>query len=375
MTDVSVMYPLPASKAELEGLVPASANGRGGVLLPAELYTGATGQPKTRPTAPPPPGSGAVMPWDELRAVAFRIDPCFANIGPITQPESCRNQLRVVFQSIPASSSSTGGLIAVDGAVHAFYSLDRDELLGLVKDIVALRQEQQPSLASGPLMIHPILASQGLLGAEAKGLRALVLKHAGAQNLVQFTKFTPGNLNTRWDFAGFTVASGRFSPMDIPTLAPHTTGVSFFSGFTADLAGGFIPETTATDDMQLLGNFANAKNATPALQQAAVDAALRIVNPNKHSPETIDCASCHVSGPGLATTAAKLGIDPTGNPNAFVPDGAFISAAQMKQPFSPADDSHNLHMFSYRLDKPMIGIRVINETASVVTLLNGTLLH
>jgi hypothetical protein len=376
MNDVSVLYPLPKSKAEADGLVAASAGGLGGALLPAKLYTDATGQPKTRPSTPPPPGSGAPMPWDELRAVAFRIDPCFANIGPITQPETCRNQLRIVFQSITTGSgTSAGAATAVDGAVHAFYALDRAELLGLVKDIAQLRQAQDPSLASGPLAIHPILAAQGLLGGEAQGLRALLLKHAGTKNLVQFTKFTPGNLNTRWDFAGFTVKDGHFTPMDIPTLAPHTTDVSFFAGFGIEFEGGFIPETTAADDMQLLGNVAKAQQATPAAQHAAVDAALRILNPNKHSPETIDCASCHVSGPGLASTASKLGIDTTGNPNGFVPDGAFISAAEMKQSYTNAQDPTNFHMFSYRFASPMIGMRVINETASVVTLLNGQLLH
>lgn len=76
--------------------------------------------------------------------------------------------------------------------------------------------------------------------------------------------------------------------------------------------------------MQLLGNLATAKAASKTAQQAAFDAALRIENPTKHSPDTIDCASCHV--------------------------------------------------FSYRDGHPMIAVRVINETASVVAYLNGSVL-
>jgi hypothetical protein len=373
MNDLSILYPLAKSQAEMAGLVSASDPGIGGPLLPAELYTKATGVPLTRPSGPLPPGADAQLYYDELRVVGLRIDPCFANIGPITDADSCKNQLRLVLQPVRFKS---GAASVVDGAVHAFYSLTRSELTDLVKDIIALRRHESGESSLGALAVHPLLVSQGLLGGEATGLRRIILAHAGASKLIRFTKFSPGNLATRWDFGGFDIQGSHSEPMVIPTLPDNATGVFFFSGFSSDLAGGFNPETTSTDNMQLLGNLAKAKDATKAAQQAAFDAALRIENPNKHSPDTIDCASCHVSGPGIALTGAKLGLTAKGNPNVFTPDPNFVSAEDMKQTTPvAAETSRNFRMFSYRDGHPMIAQRVINETAAVLAIVNGTLLR
>jgi hypothetical protein len=372
MNDVTILFPLAKSQAEMAGYVSATDQGVGGPLLPEKLYTDATGQPKTRPTGPTPVGADLGLIYDELRVVALRIDPCFANIGPVTHAESCKNQLRLIFQPVSFSSGSAG---TIDGAVHAFYSLTRDELVSLVKDVIALRQHESSKASLGPLAVHPVLESQGLLKGEAKGLHDLILKHAGQKNLVRFTKFNPANLATRWDFGGFDVESGRAKPMVIPTLPDTTTTVSFFAGFSTDLAGGFIPETKASDDMQLLGNLEKARSAPKAAQQAAFDAALRIESPSKHSPDTIDCASCHVAGPSTVLTGGKLGLSASGNANAFTPDPKFVSTADMRQT-TPVngDTSRNFHMLSYRDGHPMIAMRVINETAAVVAYLNGEVL-
>jgi hypothetical protein len=310
MNDVSVLYPLAKTKAEMAGYLSASDPGVGGPLLPARLYTDATGEPMTRPSTPLPPGADLGLIYDELKVVAFRIDPCFANIGPVTHPESCKNQLRLVFQPVSFASGANANASTIDGAVHAFYSLTRPELIEIVKEVVALRQRESRRPNLGPLAVHPILASQGLLGSEAKGLRNIILAHAGQKNLVRFTKFSPGNLRTRWDFGGFDVANGRSKAMVIPTLPGQATGVFFFSGFTSDLAGGFDPQTTAHDDMQLLGNLEKARAAPKAAQQEAFDAALRIENPDKHSPDTIDCASCHVGGRPSCSREASSGSPP-----------------------------------------------------------------
>jgi hypothetical protein len=128
--------------------------------------------------------------------------------------------------------------------------------------------------------------------------------------------------------------------------------------------------------MQLLGNLERAQQAPRAEQQAAFDAALRIENPDKHSPETIDCASCHVAGVSRVVTGAKLGLSPAGNPNVFNPDPRFVTAADVRQTTQVNDDSRlNVHMFSYRSAQPMIGMRVINETAAVMAVMDSTVLR
>jgi hypothetical protein len=374
MNDVSVLYPMAKTADEMDGYLAASDQGVGGALLPAKLYTDATGQPKSNQQGGAV-GTDRGMAYDDLRVIAFRVDPCFANIGPVTKPSSCKNQLRLVFQalSVPAGNSPAS---AVDGAVHAFYSLTRDELVGLLKDIVALRQKESRTADLGPLAVHPVLASQGLLGDEAKGLNALVLKHAGTKNLVRFTDFTPGGLATKWTFEGFDVENGKSTNMVIPTLPSKSTSVVFFAGFSQpDLAGNFTPATEAKDNMQLLASLEESKKS-PADAKNAFDAALRIQNPNMHSPDTIDCASCHVAGPAVVLTGQKLGLSAAKNTNAFSPDAKFVSAAAMKQTTPIGNDtSRNFHAFSYRNGNPMVSMRVINETASVVAYVNGNLLN
>jgi hypothetical protein len=371
LNDVSVLFPLAKTQAELDGgYLGADAEGVGGALLPESIYEKATGIQPDHHTGPGPIGSDPTLQYANLKLVAFRIDPCFANVGPITDPSTCKNQLRLVFQALSFDQAS--GTTALDGAVHAFYSLSREELTGLVDDVIALRKKQGGAKDLGALAVHPLLAKQGLLGGEAKGLEKLILAHAGAQNLTRFTMFVSTNLQTVWTFQGFDIdAKGKSTAMEIPTLPAHTTSVRYFVGFSQGLAGDFTPATKADDDMQILGNLSKAKAASKKDQQAAFDAALRIENPDFHSPNTIDCASCHVAGPGRVITGAALGLSATGNDNAFEPDGKFVKTKDLAQK-TKVDMSNglNVHAFSYKNAQPMIAMRTINETAGVVAYLN-----
>lgn len=364
MNDVSVLYPLAKTEAEMSGYVSASDQGRGGSMLPADLFESVLGATSRTP---------AGLIYARMKLVALRIDPCFAHIGPIRDGESCQNQLRVTFQQLDFED---GAATAVDGAVHAFYSLTREELTSLTRQLVALRRREAGETQLGPLAVHPILSTQGLLGGEAQGLREIILAHAGKPNLVRFTAFTPTSAAFRWDFFGFDVRDGALVPMVIPALQAGTTNVAFFAGFGNDFGGRFAPATTATDDMQLLGNLERARQASRAAQQAAVDAALRIENPNKHSADTIDCASCHAAGVTRVLTGGKLGLSVERSASLFRPDPRLVSASDMRQT-TPVNDTSmlNVHAFSYRNTQPMIAARVINETAAVMTMMNGRILR
>lgn len=368
MNDVSILLPLAKSQDDFDAYLAPSANGAGSELLSEKIFDLATG---SKPGGDPPGGVGSTLPiqWKDLRAVAFRIDPCFANIGPVTDASKCLNQLRIIFQ--PLSFDAKTGASAEDGAVHAFYSLTRTQLTTLLEDVIAIRQQNGGTKDLGALNVHPIIASQGLTGEMWKSLSEDVLKFAGEGNLIRFTEFQQSNLDTVWNFNGFDIASGKTTKMVIPTLPSKATNDEFFIGFGADFAGGFTPSTNAQDDMQLLGNTQNAEKASKSDQQAAFDAALRIQNPNFHSPNTIDCASCHMANPAQAITGAKLGITADGNANAFTIDTKLVKAADMKQKTKvDMSDGLNLHMFSYKNANPMIGMRVINETGSVVAYVN-----
>ena len=363
MNDLTVVYPLAKSASELAAMVPATN------LLPKALYTAQFPDPAP---GPQPIGSDTRMSYDKLRLVAIRFDPCFAQVGPIAPTTQCDNQIRLVFQSLSADGAS-----AIDGAVHVFYRVTRTELVSAIKEMIALRKANGQTTAMGALKPHPLLVRQGLDGAFGTGLKKLVVKYATSDKLIRFTHFQSSNLQTVWNFSGFDVTGASTTkPMVIPTLPSSSTTVGFFQGFASPMNGGFTPESKHADAVTILANAEKARAATATARKKAYDGALRIENPNFHSPNTIDCASCHVG------QAARLLIGDdvfhmtaVGNANLFQRDPKFVSATSMKQTTSVRNQPLNVHMLSYRNDELMIGQRVINETASVVAYVNGVLLH
>jgi hypothetical protein len=370
MNDVTTVLPLAKTQSEFDSYLAATSAGVGGPLLPKALYTKVIPDP----TGPIGVGADVQMRYANLRLVALRFDPCFANVGPITDPGSCQNQLRVIFQSLEFKDGSTS---AIDGAVHAFYSLTRDELTTAIQEVVALRHASGQTADLGALQPHPLVVKQGLDGAYAKGLAKIVLEHAGASKLIRFTHFSGHNLATSWDFVGFDVAHGATTPMVIPTLPASTKSVNFFAGFGAPIAGGFTPATTSKDDIGVLVNIEKATAATPAARQAAYDAAIRIQSPDHDSPNTIDCASCHVAQAAQVLIGeGKFNLSASADSKPFARNTKYVSAADFKQTTSPTKQASgfNVHMLSYKSTALQIGQRVINETAAVVAYVNSEVL-
>jgi hypothetical protein len=93
-----------------------------------------------------------------------------------------------------------------------------------------------------------------------------------------------------------------------------------------------------------------------------------VLNPRKHSAQSIDCASCHVA-PDIAlfasvTMSLQVGDDPdrfqTTYPLAAVPkDSNEVVSFQ------------NLHMASYSARTLSLSSRAVNETAAVLEAING----
>ena len=374
MNDLTTVFPLAKSDKELAGYLTATSSGALGQLLPKTLYS---------PLFPDPANIHAIgadvgMTYANLRVVAVRFDPCFAQIGPITDPASCDNQIRLIFQSIAPTGGTTS---AVDGAVHAFYRVSRADLIVAVREVIALRRAEGQTRSMGALAPHPLLVKQGVDGDFGAKLGQIILEHAGAKNLIRFTHISSGNLQTQWFFAGFDVVNSqgamKTKPMDVAGLAAHTQSVSFFAGFTAPMAGGFSAPTTTKDDLAVLVNVDKAKAASKTAAKAAFDSALKIQNPEFHSPNTIDCATCHV-----AESAQKLigedvlKLSAVGNANLFVADAQYVSSKSARQTTNLRKQSGiNVHMLSYKNDQLMIGARVVNETAGVLAYVNGTLLR
>ncbi|HEY4240307.1 MAG TPA: hypothetical protein VGM88_10840 [Kofleriaceae bacterium] len=362
MNDLSVMFPLPQTTAAFDAMLPANAPAlEGGEILPQATFES---------------GSPGVL-YEGLVAVAFRLDPCFGNPGTISDGPGCQNQLRIVFQ--PLFDSGGGVAMANDIAVHAFYDISRSELLQIIDEIRAAREEAGQTTDLGPLQMHPIIVDQGNDGAFAQHLRGILTEHAGASKLVRFTTLQieeifansgdnpPVGGSEFWIMNGFDVASGTAAGFAIPTLPDGSLSETFTAGVDPLLANG-SPATTAADNILAISDPSTAP--TVAQEQAAVDAALRIENPLMHSPNTIDCVSCHLAPPARQLNASEL----TGSPGTEFQPAAQIPADDLVQTtdfFTDEDEVLNIHAFSYRNGTPMINQRVINETAANLAYLSA----
>jgi hypothetical protein len=360
MNDLSVLLPLPSSQQDLSAMVAASTFAQGGALLPAAVYA-AVGNSQA---------FGGQATYDQLAVVAFRLDPCFGHVGPITDASTCDNQLRLVLQ--PFSVSDGTPTIASDIAVHAFYALTRDQLIAAVNALVAARVAEVDDLDLGPLAPNVVVAREGLSGALAQSFTHIITTYAGGANLVRVTGFVgvdeietpPGTeVEQSWVMGGFEIASGTATALTIPSLPDGATTMSLGVD-VSPLATGFTPTTTSPDNIATLANLDEWQAASSAQRQTAFDAALRIENPLDNSPNTIDCASCHMALPARELVGATSGMEAKGDPNAFVPD-AGIPATELAQTTDVVQSGHlDIHAFSYLGAAPMINQRTINETAA-----------
>lgn len=306
---------VPLETAALTPQAPAV----GGPLVAADLYARAFGPPGALQRG----GTPAAPALDGLRMVAFRLDPC-APAATVGAP--CTAQLRLVFQTVTITA---GHATASDDAVHAFYALDRDQLLHAVRAIIALRHREVGDRDLGALAPHPVLVEQGRGGAFAIALDALVCSLAGPRNLVRLTEVTSSGMGTAWNFAAVDLVAGAATPVPIHGLPAGAPMISFFAGFspgevTGEPAFTPAPQVAVDDDLEHLGTRAGA--------------AARIEDPAVHTSATIDCVSCHL-------------------------------ARSLRSPTRPI----NVHMFGYQGTTPSIQPRTLHETAASLVLVNTLL--
>jgi hypothetical protein len=368
MNDVSILYPLATDADDISNYLSPTSNGAGaGDLLPADIFGAIATQVQ---------GINGAPQIDNLHVVAARLDPCFAQIGPVTDPSSCSHMIRLVYQSVtPATNGGTGVTVA-DSGFHVFYSLTADQFASLVKDIVNLRVANSDGKDLGELAVHPIMKSQGLSGAFAQGLNAIILKYAGAGNIIKITGFLGVfSQHTSWNFAASDVADGVTTVAPIASLANNAVEQTVSLGTApTDLIQLSFLQTTTSDNVQPLLSSV-VQDDTDDVRQAAFDGALRIENPNFHSPNTIDCASCHTAEIARQLVGEDFfKLSATGDANAFVPNSKYVTKGDVDAKYlavQPNGLAVNLHAFSYDGTAPMIIQRVINETASIVAALNA----
>jgi hypothetical protein len=383
MNDVSILFPLPQTAADIGSLLAPSATGARGTLVPQALYTSVAELPGSTITGAPPLNGLAgysIASYDDLRVVSVRIDPCFAVMHPDPHGAGCPPQVRLVLEEVRATDG--GAPQAFDSALHAIYSLPRNELLTLARKLVALRQANDAANASaGPLGPHPVMVQQGLAGAMSAGVQKLILQYVGEENLVRVAMFgTDDQLN--WTFRANDLTDGGAGttvPLVIPgenVGDPHIQTLNSASR-PPDAAplgpfalGWFFQVTIASpDDIEPLGGA--DEDPSTQMSNDAFAALLRLEDPTQRTFDTTDCGSCHLTTPLAKLIALPEGNDDTttatsGNEGRFAPDGKSVTAADVATTYDLTLPRIDLHAFSYDTTSPTVNQRVANETAAIV---------
>jgi len=331
--DVSVLFPASPSSA----LWPASTPARGGALVPRSEYD-RIGLSVVREV-------DADAEHAAMRVVAARFDPCFR----ASLDAACQPQIRLVLQ-IP---DPAGGFF--DGAVHALYALAPaawDEVVAELRALAALAPENADPVL-GP---SPALRAQGLDGSYARGLRALVTKHVGPDNLMRLTFVTRTFARSgQWQLGGVVPGAGKLPIAGIDATQQNVTRnmneafeyvvMPLFAERDGRLAA------SATEIDRMAGDARRDAHAWATRQQ----------DPAQHVPDTTDCASCHLSG-HIADRLEAL------DPALVTPT---LVGLRGRRTASLADrEPDNLRAFGWFGAHPVVAQRTANETAAVLRALD-----
>ena len=331
--DVSILIPLPTS-----GDLPwrATTAGRGGALLPRTVFD-KIGRSVFSAV-------DDAQEYDALRVVAVRVDPCFTTaLG-----SACQAQIRLVFQSLSVDRADGTN----DGALHALYNLSADQFADVVSRLRALDADAND--AYQPLGISPVLRKQGMSGAYAQALGALIAEYCGPTTLARMTFMTRTNSRqSQWQFGGFHVkafaATGfpAAGPIQIvgTTLTEQVIGNGGFGGGIRYSINPGVAEAAGRD-----GGDATTMQSLSATQRKALAAwAVKQEAPLLTVPDTTDCASCHIAGHTSRTLEAL--------------DAALVTLDRGPRLIAGAEAvGDNLRAFGYFGSDPVISIRTANET-------------
>lgn len=345
--DVTVAFPLPESN-DLESLLRPEDQGRDGPLLPSNVFADGS-LPDLDVRAP--------LADDEarraaLRVVALRFDPCPGVVMPPRDAATCQPQIRLIFQSLQAEGRKT---IARDGALHAFYRLVPDDFARVLDELRRMRagHASDPPV---PLGIHPWAQQEGLHGAYATTIRALVTRWCGESNLVRVTSFRRIESGPLWEFAIRERPDGAWLDRPVATTDQPRQTLRTISGGRWDAM--ITPPGSHHDDPTRVFRVQQKEEAE------AFTAVGRVLDPRAHSSESLDCASCHI-----AADVAQFGVSVRNLSLA-----TFASSYPLDVTARSEDEAigfENVHMISYFGDSFSVSPRVANETAVILEFLNG----
>lgn len=306
---------------------------------------------------------------NNLKVIGVRFDPCFAEGF---SPAGCQAQIRLVWQPIFFKTDVMSGankVNTIDTAVHSFYNLDLNTWNQLISEVTAISTTDK--LAA--LQVHPILLAEGFNGNYWKHLKNIILKYAGAKNLVRATAMTV-RMDRVWGFQGVDLVQNKWTQIEIPTLkipskpSARVVNQAFFLepdsllNLTEFKGGVTLMDVSNKSWFRLLADSQKyAETQTEDEIRTALSYAYDLENPKKHNPGTIDCVSCH-----LAQT-----INLWGKKHFQTWDfqnKEYVNLAQnLKNTSVNPQNTNRLRAFGYFNNEPVISQRIINETAEILS--------
>lgn len=350
LSDVSVLVPMPKTAQETNTLLTLSSAGRYGALTPdaivdrLPLLVHNRDKNKTYKS--------------DLRALGFRFDPCFTEgVGP----QACRRQIRIVWQPI---TMSKGALVTLDSPVHTFYDFDEASWNELMTDYRGLLDATPPSGGPATLGVNPRLSKQGLGGTFHAAFKKLILKYCGAKNLSRLTLMSLHPGDNEWHFMGFDIQDGKMLPITIAGINTIQQVLKTLKPEGFDLLATVSPEGFSRTASAIYKNSLKAKKtlSEQEIQNFAEDL-LTIENPRKSNPGTVDCASCHLAGPGMQW--ARLNF-PKWDWKGMVARSGWSTDRDVTNTTLEFLKPRRLRAFGFFYADPLISQRTVNESAEVV---------
>ena len=348
LNDVSWLLPLPAP-AQQSLLLGFTAAGSKGPLLPRSLYDALPGLLTTE-------DAGTLFP--QFRVVSARLDPCF----PKEPTAGCIKQLRLVAQPIVLDGFK---ITTEDGSIHLFYELSDADFDDARATLTELKHLANGATDGKPLDVHPVMRTEGLAGPYATTLHAMITRLCGQQNLTRVAFMRLIQTDTAWRFGALNVSSGSLVADTIPRLTNITQqGVQEFGN--TDFRSGELQPAASGDDLVVLLSESEMRLTDQRTLDRAVTSALRIENPARSNPKTVDCASCHVASRALHNARMERTIDTSTHADQYVGNPRF----DLRRVDAAGDDPRAMRAFGYFGDKSALSQRTINESANVAEALS-----
>jgi hypothetical protein len=361
LSDVSVLLPLPQEKPEVDLLLKPSSQGQKGPFLPPSAL--ALFQ------FPFVNDLNNTESYAMLRVVALRLDPCFTDhFRPLSV--TCQKQVRLVWQPVWARGEED--ITTLDAAFHSFYVFDEAEFFQLAKELLALKQNE-PSSYREALDVPFQLSLEGLTGKYWNSLRKILEKHLGEKNLVRVTQMSVRGGNMVWAFSGFE----RENPTS-PWTAMSIAGIpkaDFQNFINRDLSGrrfdgGVFPAATKLADyldVLVSPKWEEEAAGTPEKIPLTYEGLLRMENPLKYNPGTLDCVSCHT------VMAARTYLEEHFSEGVSSADrkDQFRSPFTLKNLGARPSGTNRLRNFGYFEKEKALSQRVIHESALAAETMNA----